>query len=170
MMPPDEPTSELPAYDRVSLTLRQACERYLLPPQVVRWRIHRDMTPHFMGDRQSRLIVRFAESERWHLRADELGLTRAAHIPEWPQRSIMEGVEEQPVVYSFVSCSMRQAVDRTGVSEATLHKAISDGWLVAHYVGERGGKIVIRAQDLDEWVKSLPTESRREQEWRSIYH
>jgi excisionase family DNA binding protein len=82
----------------------------------------------------------------------------------------MEGVEEQPVVYSFVSCSMRQAVDRTGVSEATLHKAISDGWLVAHYVGERGGKIVIRAQDLDEWVKSLPTESRREQEWRSIYH
>ena len=72
-------------------------------------------------------------------------------------------------MYSFISCTLRQAADRTGVSEATLSNAIADGYLTAHRAGDRGGRIVLRAVDLDEWVQSLPTESPKEREWSRRY-
>lgn len=57
-----------------------------------------------------------------------------------------------------VSYSMPGAAAASGISEATLTKAIADGELIAHYVGVKGGKRIIRAADLDEYVLSLPTE------------
>lgn len=62
------------------------------------------------------------------------------------------------IAYSFIACSVRDAADRVGVSETTLTKAIDAGYLIAHRAGDKGGKRIIRAVDLDEWVRSLPTE------------
>lgn len=58
----------------------------------------------------------------------------------------------KPVSYNFPG-----AVAASGLSERTLRDAIADGSLTAHYVGR---KVVIRHEDLDEWVRSLPTERR----------
>lgn len=54
-----------------------------------------------------------------------------------------------------VSYNMAGAVGASGIGETTIKKAIANGDLIPHYVGN---KIVIRAVDLDEWVQSLPTE------------
>ncbi len=152
-------------YDRVSLNLAQACERYSLPKLLMRWRICVEMTPHYAGSGHSRLIVRYAESETWHRQALRLGLAGSPR-EAWPLDPIVDVMAEPPAVYSFISCSLRQAADRTGVSESTLSRAIADGWLTAHRIGEGQRKIVIRAQDLDEWVQSLPTSSPAERSWR----
>lgn len=48
---------------------------------------------------------------------------------------------------------------------ATLRRAIEDRRFVAHWTGDKVGRIVVRAHDLDEWVQSLPTESPRERGW-----
>ncbi|MBM7331672.1 hypothetical protein JS562_53795 [Agrobacterium sp. S2] len=50
----------------------------------------------------------------------------------WPIYSILDGVKDQPVVYSFLSCTLRQAGDRTGISESALSITIAEGWLTAH--------------------------------------
>ncbi|MDI6908630.1 hypothetical protein [Nocardioides sp.] len=57
-----------------------------------------------------------------------------------------------------VSYSMDGAVEASGISKATLTKAIADGELVAHYVGVKASKRVVLATDLAEYVASLPTE------------
>lgn len=54
-----------------------------------------------------------------------------------------------------VSYNMAGAVAASGVGETTLKTAIAKDELVAHYVGT---KLVIRAADLDDWIRSLPTE------------
>lgn len=59
------------------------------------------------------------------------------------------------VTLPAVSYKMAGAVAATGIGETNIKKAIADGELVAHYVGR---KLVIHAADLDEWVRSLPTE------------
>ena len=69
-----------------------------------------------------------------------------------------------PYAYSFVSCSMKDAADRTGVSIGTLSKAISQGDLVAHYAGDKNTRIPLRAAALDAWVQALPT-WRRHARW-----
>lgn len=53
-----------------------------------------------------------------------------------------------------VSYHMDGASAASGISKATLTKAVADGELVVHYVGS---KRVVRAVDLDEYVRSLPT-------------
>lgn len=133
--------------------MQEACERYAAARQLMRWRIYVNMTPHYNG---RRLITRFVEAERWHRRALELGLA-GVEQQRWPMYSIMDGVKDQPVVYSFVSCTLKQAADRTGISESTLSIAIAEGWLTARRIGTGRRKIVLRTQDLDDRVKSLPT-------------
>jgi hypothetical protein len=54
-----------------------------------------------------------------------------------------------------VSYDMNGAAAASGVSKATLTKAIAADELVVHYVGS---KRVVRAADLDDWIRSLPTE------------
>lgn len=56
-----------------------------------------------------------------------------------------------------VSYDLAGAVAASGLSERTLRDAIADGSLTVHYSGR---KLVIRREDLDEWVRSLPTERR----------
>lgn len=153
--------------DRVSESAVALRERLGLTPMVMRWRVSLEMTPRYAGRGFSALIVRTAEVEPWEREAARRGLVGAPR-EEWPPEPIIDPVEEQPV-YSFISCTLRQAADRTGVSEATLSNAIADGYLTAHRAGDRGGRIVLRAVDLDEWVQSLPTESPKEREWSRRY-
>lgn len=54
-----------------------------------------------------------------------------------------------------VSYNMAGAVAACGISEATIKRALAADELIGHYVGR---KLVIRAVDLDEWIRSLPTE------------
>jgi hypothetical protein len=56
-----------------------------------------------------------------------------------------------------VSYNMAGAIAATGIGETSIKAAITNGDLIAHYVGV---KLVIRAADLDEWIQSLPTERR----------
>lgn len=142
-------------------------ERVGLTPIVMRWRISTDMTPRYAGRGFSALLVRTAEVEPWEREAARRGLIGAPR-EEWPLEPIVDPVREQ-AVYSFISCTLRQAADRTGVSETTLSNAIADGYLTAHRAGDKGGRIVLRAQDLDEWVQSLPTESPTERQWSRRY-
>lgn len=57
-----------------------------------------------------------------------------------------------------VSYNMAGAVAASGIGETNIKRAIARDELIAHYFGEKGGAIVIRAVDLDEWIQSLPTE------------
>lgn len=57
--------------------------------------------------------------------------------------------------YAAVSYNYDGATASTGIGRSTIERAIKSGDLIAHYVGR---KVVIRAEDLDEWVQSLPTE------------
>lgn len=151
----------MPTYDRISLNMPDACERYATTWLLMRWRIYVDMTPHFNG---RRLIVRFPEAERWHRRALKLGLA-GVEQHRWPIHSIMDDVMDEPVVFSFISCTPKRAAERTGISESLIYDAVREGRLTSHRPGPGRRRIVIRAQDLDDWVKSLPTESSLER-WR----
>jgi excisionase family DNA binding protein len=51
-----------------------------------------------------------------------------------------------------ISLSIRQAADATGLSEATIRKAINSEKLLAKRIGV---KIIIRVNDLETWVESL---------------
>lgn len=152
-------------FDRVAYTLAEACEHFRIDWQLMRWRIYLEMTPRWYGTRHSRLAVRAAEIEPWYREAIRRGLAGAPR-QDWPLWPIVEPVTEQPV-YSFISCSLRQAAERTGISETTLTKAIDAGYLTAHRAGEKGGRILLRAADLDAWVQALPTESpvERDRRW-----
>lgn len=57
-----------------------------------------------------------------------------------------------------VSYNTAGAVAATGIGETSIKEAHARGDLVAHYLG---AKLVFRAVDLDEWIRSLPTESPR---------
>lgn len=60
--------------------------------------------------------------------------------------------------FKFVACDLAGAVEATGLSETTIRAAVEAKELVAHY---QGRKPVFRAADLDEWIRSLPTERRK---------
>jgi hypothetical protein len=60
--------------------------------------------------------------------------------------------------YPFIAAPIPVAAQAVGFSESTLKVAIKDGELPVHY---RGTKPVVRAEDLDEWVQSLPTAVRK---------
>jgi len=60
--------------------------------------------------------------------------------------------------YDFVSADLTRAAEKSGLSISELQKAIKDGDLVAHY---RGRKPLIRADELDAWVASLPNTPHR---------
>lgn len=57
--------------------------------------------------------------------------------------------------FPFISTDFDGAVEYTRLSETTIRAAMNSGELTPHYVGR---KPVFRAEDLDEWVRSLPTE------------
>jgi excisionase family DNA binding protein len=54
-----------------------------------------------------------------------------------------------------VSYDLAGAAKATGLSDTTIRAAVDAKELVAHY---QGRKPVFRAVDLDEWIRSLPTE------------
>jgi excisionase family DNA binding protein len=51
-----------------------------------------------------------------------------------------------------ISMTIRQAADSTGLSEATIRKAINAKQLTAKRIGV---KIILKVQDLELWVDSL---------------
>jgi hypothetical protein len=55
-----------------------------------------------------------------------------------------------------VSYDLDGAEAATGLSKTTIRAAVDSNDLIAHYYGR---KPVFRAVDLDEWVRSLPTEA-----------
>ncbi|WP_197080764.1 helix-turn-helix domain-containing protein [Cellulomonas sp. A375-1] len=150
--------------DWVSLTLPQAVRRYRMDWLLLRWRIEIDMTPHFFDRPGSRLLVRSAEIEPWYREAIRLGLANRPRA-EWPLDAIVDRVTEQPV-FSFISCTVKKAAEKTGVSEGTIRQAIDDGVLASHRAGARGGRIIVRAVDLDAWVQALPAWGWRDRRWR----
>lgn len=66
----------------------------------------------------------------------------------------------EPLALPFISAAYPEAAKATGISEATLRAAAERGDLTVHYVGAKATKPVVRAVDLDEWVRSLPTTRR----------
>lgn len=54
-----------------------------------------------------------------------------------------------------VSYSRDGAAEATGCSRSSIDNAIAAGDLTAHYLGT---KPLIRAVDLDDWIRSLPEE------------
>lgn len=61
------------------------------------------------------------------------------------------------ITLTSVSYDLDGSVEATGLSKTTIRAAVDNGDLIAHYVGR---KPVFRAVDLDEWIRSLPTERR----------
>lgn len=59
-----------------------------------------------------------------------------------------------------VSYDLDGAESATGVSRREIQRAITAGDLTAHYVGAKATKPLIRRDDLDAWVESLPTTRR----------
>ncbi|MFF9565775.1 hypothetical protein ACF1AJ_20670 [Leifsonia sp. NPDC014704] len=57
-----------------------------------------------------------------------------------------------------IALSIPDAAAATGYSETVLKAAIARGDLAPHYENTKG---VLLAEDLVEWVKSLPTEPQR---------
>ncbi|MDA8440515.1 MAG: hypothetical protein M0Z51_16875 [Propionibacterium sp.] len=57
----------------------------------------------------------------------------------------------------FVSADIAEAARKSGASETSIRVAIASGDLTAYYLGDRSTKPLIRAVDLDAWVRSLPT-------------
>lgn len=156
---------ERPVFDTISQRGIDVRRRLELEHYLFRWRTRLDLTPHYAGGGHSVLLLRTAELVPWEREMSKRGLV-AAHHDRWPLEPIVDRVT-QPATYSFISCNLREASARTGLSPTTLRQAIADGYLTAHWAGEKGGRIVVRAQDLDEWVRSLPTESPRERGWAS---
>lgn len=63
--------------------------------------------------------------------------------------------------FTKVAYTLAEAVVATGISDDTIRAAISNGSLVANYVGDKATKPVLRAVELDAWIASLPTERGR---------
>lgn len=63
---------------------------------------------------------------------------------------------ETRIALARVSFTIADAAIATGISERTIRDAIADGVLVAHGVGAKSSKPILRAVDLDEWLESLP--------------
>lgn len=57
--------------------------------------------------------------------------------------------------FAVVAYDYPGAVAASGIGLTKLKAAVSRGDLIAHY---EGVKVVIRAADLDDYIKSLPTE------------
>ncbi|NAE18230.1 excisionase family DNA-binding protein [Enterococcus hirae] len=55
--------------------------------------------------------------------------------------------------------TVQSAAQETHLSESTIRRAVKELELTAH---ERGGKYLIRAEDLDAWVEDGPTIRRAE--------
>lgn len=55
-----------------------------------------------------------------------------------------------------ISYTFEQAAEMCGYSVRTLKQAVADGNLAARYANTKG---VIRHEDLDSWIDSLPAES-----------
>ncbi|MCG7284938.1 helix-turn-helix domain-containing protein [Cellulomonas sp. ACRRI] len=148
----------MPVYDRVALQLVEASALSGASTLFLRARAHYEdeLTVHWITAGSSRGLVRVAEFAPWLAAWRQYG-PRSTDIEELRRWTYVRRPEPQ-IAYSFVACSVRQAADRVGVSETTLTKAIDDGYLIAHRAGDKGGKRIIRAVDLDEWVQSLPTE------------
>lgn len=60
-----------------------------------------------------------------------------------------------PPAYPFIAADRTKAAEACSVGVTTLDEAVKASELIAHYVGN---KPIFRAADLDEWVRSLPTE------------
>lgn len=60
--------------------------------------------------------------------------------------------------FTRIAYTVVEAAEACGVSRATIDAAIRNGDLVANYAGAKGGKKLIRAVELDNWVAALPTE------------
>lgn len=57
--------------------------------------------------------------------------------------------------FPFIAAERTKAAEACGVGTTTLDAAVANDDLIAHYIGK---KPVFRAADLDEWIRSLPTE------------
>lgn len=149
----------MPVYARVALTLSEAAEVASVDRRFLRWRaqVWDELAVHWLTEDSWLAIVREAEFQPW------LAAFNAAGRPS-DGRGLTYMPTDNPIAYSFVSCSLRDAAARTGVSEKTLLRAIEQGYLAAHRAGEKQGRWLLRAEDLDAWVKSLPTE-RRDERW-----
>lgn len=64
---------------------------------------------------------------------------------------------DQPSPYPFIAARLSKAAEACGTSETTLREAMEAGDLVANYLGKRATVPVVRAAELDAWVKSRPT-------------
>ena len=148
-----------PVYDRIAITLVEAADVAGVTRPFLRSRAHYwdELTVHWVSLESVRGLVREAEFRPWLAAFNEAGRRIDG-------RSLGYMPTDNPIAYSFVSCSLRDAADRTGVSEQTLMDAIQTGYLAAHRAGAKQGRWILRAEDLDAWVKSLPTE-RRDERW-----
>lgn len=54
-----------------------------------------------------------------------------------------------------IAHTIESAARATHIGQDRIREAINLGNLVAHYVGT---KAILRPADLDEWIKTLPTE------------
>lgn len=57
-----------------------------------------------------------------------------------------------------ISYAIPDAAKATGIGQGRIRQAIKDGDLIAYYVGV---KAIVRADDLNEWITTLPTEPQR---------
>ena len=56
----------------------------------------------------------------------------------------------------IVSLDLKAAADASGLSVRSLPYAIDNDLLVAHYGGEKNSKPLVRPEDLDAYIRSLP--------------
>lgn len=62
------------------------------------------------------------------------------------------------MIYSFISASLEDAAAASGIGVKQLRNACEVGDLPCYWAGEQASKRLIRAEDLDDFVKTLPTE------------
>jgi len=149
---------EFPVYDRISYSVPQAAELVGMPTTLIRARyLYGDYNLYFAGDSRGKPLIRSVDLLPW-AEAFEAAKTKAADTgAQWWECFIFDPMEAPPV-YSFISCSLEEAARRTGVSSKLIAAARARGDLTAHYAGEKQGKAVYRAADLDAWIMSLPTD------------
>lgn len=56
----------------------------------------------------------------------------------------------------IVSLDLKAAADASGLSVRSLQYAIDNDLLVVHYGGEKNSKPLVRPDDLDAYIRSLP--------------
>ena len=56
----------------------------------------------------------------------------------------------------IVSLDLKAASEASGLSVRSLQYAIDNDLLVAHYGGEKNSKPLVRPDDLDAYIRSLP--------------